>query len=134
MIGQWYFLVVIIDAYSRYSLAWDLCWTFTGYAMGLFRQSALGKTPGAKPEIVSDNGPEFVNRNFVTMLKAQGLKEIWNRIHHRQSNGVLERYHRTFREEGWAGQHRGTTRRPGFSSGSGSTPTTTLDSTVRSTT
>jgi transposase InsO family protein len=101
VLGRWYFLVTIIDAYSRYIVQWELCWTLTGDAMALVLQAALDTTPGATPEVVSDNGPEFINRDFVTVLKAQGLKQIRTRFYHPESNGVLERYHRTFREEGW---------------------------------
>ena len=101
VLGRWYFLVTIIDAYSRYIVQWELCWTLTGDAMALVLQTALDRTPGATPEVVSDNGPEFINRDFVTVLKAQGLKQIRTRFYHPESNGVLERYHRTFREEGW---------------------------------
>jgi putative transposase len=51
--------------------------------------------------VVRDNGAEFVNRDFVTVLKAESLRQIRTRVHHHQSNGTVERYHRTFREEGW---------------------------------
>jgi len=101
VLGRWYFLVTVIDAYSRYIVQWELCWTLTGDAMALVLQAAIDKTPGATPEVVSDNGPEFINRDFVTVLKAQGLKQIRTRFYHPESNGVLERYHRTFRDEGW---------------------------------
>lgn len=101
VLGRWYFLVTVIDAYSRYIVQWELCWTLTGDAMALVLQAALDRTPGATPEVVSDNGPEFINRDFVTVLKAQGLKQIRTRFYHPESNGGLERYHRTFREEGW---------------------------------
>ena len=103
VLGRWYFLVTIIDAYSRYIVQWDLTWTLTGDVMALVLQAALDATPGASPEVVSDNGPEFINRDFVTVLKAQSLKQIRTRFHHPQSNGVVERYHRSFREEGWRG-------------------------------
>jgi transposase InsO family protein len=101
VLGRWYFLVTVIDAYSRYIVAWDLCWKLTGDAMALVLREALDRTPGATPEVVSDNGSEFVNRDFLTLLKAESLHQIRTRVHHPQSNGTVERYHRTFREEGW---------------------------------
>jgi transposase InsO family protein len=102
VLGRWYFLVTVIDAYSRYIVAWELAWSLTGQAVALVLQTALDRTPGAAPAIVSDNGPEFVSRDFVAVLKAESLKQIRTRLHHPQSNGLVERYHRTFREEGWA--------------------------------
>ena len=104
VLGRWYFLVTVIDAYSRYVVAWDLCWRLTDDAMALVLRTALDRTPGVSPEIVTDNAPEFVGRDFLLALKAESLKHIRTRIYHPQSNGTLERYHRTFREEGWAGQ------------------------------
>lgn len=101
VLGRWYFLVTVIDAYSRYIVTGALCWKLTGEAMALVLRDALDRTPGATPEVVSDNGSEFVNRDFLTVLKAESLHQIRTRLHHPQSNGTVERYHRTFREEGW---------------------------------
>ena len=101
--GRWYFLVTVIDAYSRYVVAWDLCWQLTDDAMALVLRQALDRTPGATPEIITDNGPEFTGRDFLLACKAESLKHIRTRVYHPQSNGCLERYHRTFREEGWSG-------------------------------
>jgi transposase InsO family protein len=103
VVGRWYFLTTVIDAYSRYIVAWELGWSLTGNAMGLVLQTAVDQTPGATPEVVTDNGPEFVSQDFVRVVKAQELQRIRTRVHHPQSNGRIERYHRTFREEGWAG-------------------------------
>ncbi len=103
VLGRWYFLVTVIDAYSRYIVAWELCWTLTDDAMALVLRTALDRTPGARPEIVTDNGPEFVGRDFLLACKAESLKHIRTRISHPQSNGTVERYHRTFRQEGWQG-------------------------------
>lgn len=99
--GRWYFLVTVINAYSRYIAAWDLCWKLTGEAMALVLREALDRTLGATREVVSKNGSEFANRDFLTVLKAESLKQIRTRVHHPESNGTVERYHRTFREEGW---------------------------------
>jgi transposase InsO family protein len=93
-------------------VAWDLCSYLTDDAMALVLRQALDRTPGASPEIVTDTGPEFVGRDFLLACKAETLKQIRTRAHHPQSNGRLERYHRTFREEGWQGSSRPTTRRP----------------------
>ncbi len=103
VLGRWYFLVTVIDASSRYVVAWDLCWQLTDDAMALVLRRALDRTPGASPEIVTDNAPEFIGRDFLLACKAESLKHIRTRLYHPQSNGTLERYHRTFREEGWSG-------------------------------
>ena len=101
--GRWYFLVTVIDAYSRAVVTWDLCWQLTDDAMALVLRQALDCTPGATPEIITDNGAEFTGRDFRLACQAESLKHIRTRVYHPQSNGCLERYHRTFRAEGWSG-------------------------------
>ncbi len=71
--------------------------------MALVLRTVLDRTPGASPEIVTDNGPEFIGRDFLLACKAESLKHIRTRIAHPHSNGTVERYHRTFREVGWSG-------------------------------
>ena len=50
----WYFLVTVLDAYSRYVVHWDLLTTMTAAAVRVVVQDALKKT-GANPEVVTDN-------------------------------------------------------------------------------
>ena len=52
----WYFLVTVLDAYSRYVVHWELLTTMTAAAVRMVLQDALEKT-GANPEIVTDNVP-----------------------------------------------------------------------------
>lgn len=80
VLGRWYFLVTVTDAYSCYVVAGDLCWQLTG------------------------DGPGLMGRGLLLVCKAESLQHIRTRISHPQSKGCLERCHRTFRGEGWAGQ------------------------------
>ena len=48
-----------------------------------------------KPIIIqTDNGLEFKNKLLENYLKNEGIKHIYSRPHHPQTNGCLERYHR----------------------------------------
>ena len=48
-----------------------------------------------KPVIVqTDNGLEFKNKLVENYFKNEGIKHIFSRAHHPQTNGCLERYHR----------------------------------------
>jgi len=62
-------------------------------------QRALEKYPGYKPRIISDNGPQFISKDFAEYLKFVGLQHIRTSIAYPQSNGKIERYHRTVHEE-----------------------------------
>lgn len=96
---RWYFLVTVIDAYSRYIVHWRLLFTMTGYDVVDVLEEALETTPGANPQIVSDNGSQFIGKEFRQLVKRHALTDIKTHKRHPESNGLIERYHRTFREE-----------------------------------
>ncbi|MGH7626342.1 MAG: integrase core domain-containing protein, partial [Gemmatimonadaceae bacterium] len=56
-------------------------------------------TAVVKPQLVSDNGSQFTSQDFRQLVRQFELKHIRIRTYHPESNGVLERYHRTTREE-----------------------------------
>jgi transposase InsO family protein len=95
----WYFLVSFIDAYSRYIVHWELLTNMTAEEVTLAVARALEKHPGATPEIVSDHGSQYTSGEFKALMRQFELEHILCRIYHPQSNGVIERYHRTTREE-----------------------------------
>ena len=100
---SWYFLVTVIDAYSRYVVYWDLRSSMTAADVRLVIQEALERSGMAtalvKPQIVSDNGSQFTAKDFKQLVRQFALKHIRIRTYHPESNGVVERYHRTTREE-----------------------------------
>ena len=98
--GRWYFFIGFIDAYSRYIVHWELLETASSNDVKAALQAALKKYPGKKPRIVTDNGTQFRSKDFRALLKEFSLKDIKTRIRHPESNGVIERFHRSLREEG----------------------------------
>lgn len=102
----WYFLVTVLDSYSRYVVHWNLLTSMAAWDVSLVIQEALELTrrnyPGAsevKPDMVSDNGPQFTSKDFKQLVRHFELEHIRIRTYHPESNGVLERFHRTTREE-----------------------------------
>lgn len=93
----WYFLVTVLDAYSRYVVHWDLLPSMTAAAVRVVIQDALKKT-GANPEIVTDNGTQFKARDFKDLMREFALEHIRIRTYHPESNGKMERYHRSTRD------------------------------------
>ncbi len=53
----------------------------------------------ANPEIVTDNGSQFTAKDFKELVKDFQLEHIRIRTYHPESNGKLERFHRSTREE-----------------------------------
>jgi putative transposase len=95
--GTWYFLVTVLDAYSRYVVHWELLTSMRAADVRLVIQQALEST-GAKPQVVSDNGVQFTASEFKDLVKRFQLEHIRIRTYHPESNGTLERYHRSTRE------------------------------------
>lgn len=69
------------------------------YDIEITIQRALEKYPSYKPRIISDNGPQYISKDFAEYLKIVGLQHIRTSIAYPQSNGKIERYHRTIHEE-----------------------------------
>lgn len=93
----WYFLVTVLDASSRYVVHWDLLTTMTAAAVRVVIHDALKKT-GASPQVVTDNGSQFTAKDFKELVRDFELEHIRIRTYHPESNGRIERFHRSTRE------------------------------------
>lgn len=104
---RWYYLVDILDGYSRFLVHWSLNLTMLTDTVTLTVQQALDQLSerrAGEPRIVHDNGGQFLSLEWRRFVEGAGLTDIKTRVAHPQSNGVLERLHRTHREEGLAGE------------------------------
>jgi transposase InsO family protein len=95
---SWYFLVTVIDAYSRYVVHWALLPSMTAADVRLVIQAALEQT-GATPQLVTDNGAQFTSAEFKELVRRFAFEHLRIRTYHPESNGVIERFHRSTREE-----------------------------------
>jgi putative transposase len=100
---RWYYLVDVLDGYSRYLVHWRLNLTMQADLVMLAVQEALDTLPSrqpGEPRLVHDHGSQFVCREWRRFVTLAGVGDIRTRVAHPESNGVLERLHRTHREEG----------------------------------
>jgi len=97
--GRWYFLVSALDSYSRFIVHWELALSMRAQEVAEIIATALEKVPGKKPRIVRDNGSQFAAKEWREVVRHFELEEIPIRIRHPESNGRIERYHRSVREE-----------------------------------
>lgn len=94
----WYFLVTLIDGYSRYVVHWELLTTMRAADVRLVIQHALEVRQLKDVEIVSDNGSQFTSADFKALVRQFELQHIRIRTYHPESNGTIERFHRSTRE------------------------------------
>jgi len=100
---RWYYLVDILDGHSRFLVHWRLNLTMLADTVTLAVQEALEGLPQGRPgepRLVHDHGSQFLSREWQVFVEGVGLTDIKTRVAHPQSNGRLERLHRTHREEG----------------------------------
>jgi putative transposase len=97
--GRWYFLVSVLDSYSRYIAHWELALSMLAQEVAEIMAIALEKVPGRRPRIVRDNGSQFMAKEWREVVRHFELEEIPIRVRHPESNGRMERYHRSVREE-----------------------------------
>ena len=97
--GTFYFLCSLLDGYSRYIVHWELRETMKEYEVETVVQRALEKFPGETPRIISDNGPQFIARDFKEYVRLMGMTHVRTSPFYPQSNGKLERWHGSLKRE-----------------------------------
>ena len=97
--GTFLFLIDIIDGYSRFIVNHELRLNMQEYDVQFTLQKALEKFSGAKPRIISDNGTQFISKDFSEYLRLAGLTHIKTSICYPQSNGKIEKFHGTINQE-----------------------------------
>lgn len=95
--GTFYYLCSIIDGYSRYIPHWEIRESMTEAEVETVIQRALEKFPDARPRIISDNGPQFVARDFKAFIRLVGMTHVRTSPYYPQSNGKKERWYQTLK-------------------------------------
>ena len=93
--GTFYFLCSLLDGYSRSIVHWELRESMKEHEVETILQRAREKYPDEHPRIISDNGPQFIARDFKEFIRQAGMSHVRTSPFYPQSNGTLERYHRT---------------------------------------
>jgi putative transposase len=97
--GTFFYLTSVLDGYSRYIVHWELRERMTEQDVEVIVQRALEKHPGEKPRIISDNGPQFIARDFKQFIRLTGITHVRTSPYYPQSNGKLERWHQSLKRE-----------------------------------
>jgi putative transposase len=101
-----YFFVSFMDEYSRYIVHHEMLPGMEGISVSVAAQAAIETLPKGedglpvdKPEIRSDNGSSYISKEFKIVLQENGLGHHRIKPHCPEENGLIERMHRTLREE-----------------------------------
>jgi putative transposase len=97
--GTFYFLCSILDGCSRYIVHWEIRETMLEAEVETIIQRAREKFPGVTPRIISDNGPQFIAKDFKEFIRICGMTHVKTSPYYPQSNGKIERFHRTIKED-----------------------------------
>jgi transposase InsO family protein len=95
--GTFYYMCSVLDGFSRYIVHWDIRESMTEADIEIILQRANEKFPDAQPRIISDNGPQFIAKDFKEFIRISGMTHVRTSPYYPQSNGKLERYHKTIK-------------------------------------
>lgn len=96
----WYYLSTILDDYSRFIVHWELCKTMKAEDVQRTVEQAMLKAnlqPCQRPKLLSDNGACYVASELKTFLKSKGITPVHGKLLHPQTQGKIERYHRSMK-------------------------------------
>lgn len=95
--GTFYHLCSILDGCSRFIVHWEIRPTMTETEVEQIIQRAREQFPGVTPRIISDNGPQFIAKDFKAFIRLCGMTHVKTSPYYPQSNGKIERFHRTIK-------------------------------------
>jgi len=96
----WYYLSTILDDYSRYIVTCKLYKSMKAPDVMDTVNDALqitGLTRNQMPRLLSDNGSCYISNEFKDFLTSKGIKQLNGKPCHPQTQGKIERYHRSMK-------------------------------------
>ena len=97
--GTFYYLCSLLDGCSRYIVHWEIRESMKEADIELVIQRAREKFPDVYPRIISDNGPQFIAKDFKEFIRICGMTHVRTSPYYPQSNGKLERWHKSLKSE-----------------------------------
>jgi transposase InsO family protein len=97
--GTFYYLCSVLDGYSRAIVHWEIREAMRETDVELILQRARELFPGQSPRVISDNGPQFIARDFKEFIRIAGMTHVRTSPYYSQSNGKIERWHQSLKRE-----------------------------------
>jgi transposase InsO family protein len=97
--GTFYYLCAVLDGASRFLVDWSLREAMTEANIEILLEHAKEKFPEARPRIISDNGPQFIAKDFKEFIRISGMTHVRTSPYYPQSNGKIERWNKSIKSE-----------------------------------
>ena len=95
--GTFYFLCSVLDGCSRFIVHWEIREKMEEIDVETIIQRAREAYPAARPRVISDNGPQFIAKDFKEFIRICGMTHVKTSPYYPQSNGKIERWHGTLK-------------------------------------
>jgi transposase InsO family protein len=96
---RYWHLISVIDGYSRAVLSFGIFAQATSFEAQLVVQKACEIYNHDQTALISDNGSTFTAKKFIQFLKGHCVKSRFTSPYHPQSNGKIERWHKSIKWE-----------------------------------
>ena len=87
--------ILLVDAHSKWPEVFEMPNTTSRKTIEILRQ--VFSAYGLPEQLVSDNGPQFISREFAEFMAKNGIKHIRSVPYHPATNGQVERFVQTFK-------------------------------------
>ncbi len=95
--GTFYFLCSILDGCSRFIVHHEIRKNMEESDVQTILQRAREMHPNERPRIITDNGPQFIAKDFKEFIRIAGMTHVKTSPYYPQSNGKIERWHKTLK-------------------------------------
>jgi len=96
----WYYQQSILDDFSYYIIAWELCTNMCSDDVENLVQKALeitGLEKDQRPKLLSDNGSCYIAKDQKDFVREEKIIHIHGKPYHPQTQGKIERYNRSMK-------------------------------------
>jgi transposase InsO family protein len=99
----WYYLLTVLDDYSRYIIDWELFTSMGTEDVKELLERSIEKTGArdvpvhCRPRLLSDNGSAFVSKELQEYLREHNMGHTRSKPYHPMTQGKIERYHRSMK-------------------------------------